>query len=220
MKQSRDNNMIILGVTGGIGCGKSTVLNLLKEKYGAVILETDKIAHFLMEPGQLTYTAIVKAFGEDILASEDGKPKTECPIDRKVLGGIVFQDEKKLMLLNSLTHPAVKDYVRNEIRMEALKGTELVVVEAALLLEDHYDEICDEIWYICTSEENRRIRLKASRGMTDEKITEILDSQSSEQYYLDGSDRVIYNNGTLEETGAIVESAVKGLLKKKIAENK
>lgn len=193
--------MKILGITGGIGCGKSTVLAWLKEKHGAVILETDKIAHQLMEPGQSAYVGIVKAFGEGILLEEGS-------IDRKALGAVVFNDEEKLRLLNSLTHPAVKNYVREQIRMEASRGTKLLVVEAALLLEDHYDEICDEIWYIYTSEANRRERLKASRGMSDERITEVLNSQSSEQYYLDGADRVICNDGTPAETGALIDRAL------------
>ena len=196
--------MKILGITGGIGCGKSTVLAWLKDKHGAVILETDKIAHQLMEPGQSAYTEIVNAFGKGILLEEGA-------IDRKALGTIVFKDEKKLLLLNSLTHPAVKDYVCGKIKTGEAKGTQLLVVEAALLLEDHYDEICDEIWYICTSEEKRRERLRASRGMTDEKITEVLNSQSSEQYYLEGADRVIYNDGIFEETGAAIDLALKEL---------
>lgn len=193
--------MKILGITGGIGCGKSTVLAWLKDKHDAVILETDKIAHQLMAPGQSAYTEIVKAFGNEILL-EGGA------IDRKALGAVVFNDEQKLSLLNSLTHPAVKSYVRGRIEAEEALGTQLLVVEAALLLEDHYDEICDEIWYICTSEEKRRERLRASRGMTDEKITEVLTSQSSEPYYLEGADRVIYNNGTFAETGARIDRAL------------
>lgn len=196
--------MKIIGITGGIGCGKSTVLAWLEEKHQAVILETDRIAHKLMEPGNKVYLDIVKNFGEGILVS-DGQ------IDRKALGGIVFSDEEKLKLLNSLTHPAVKMYVRERIAEEEKKGTELAVVEAALLLEDHYDEICDEIWYIYTSEANRRERLKSSRGLTDEKITEILGSQSSEQFYLDGSDRVIHNDGDFADTGACVERALKAM---------
>lgn len=194
--------MKIIGITGGIGCGKSTVLAWIKENHQAAILETDRIAHELMEPGKRAYTDIVRAFGEGILAP-DGR------IDRKALGGIVFSDEEQLKLLNSLTHPAVKAYVRERISEEEKKETELVVVESALLLEDHYDAICDEIWYIYTSEPNRRERLKSSRGLTDEKITEILGSQSSEQFYLDGSDRVIHNDGDFAETGACVERALK-----------
>lgn len=199
--------MIILGITGGIGCGKSTVLNWLSEHHKAVILETDKIAHGLMEPGKTAYNEIVKAFGEEILLPEG-------PINRKALGAIVFNDEEKLLLLNSLTHPAVKNFVKEKIQEESEKNTLLVVVESALLLEDHYDEICDEIWYICTNEGNRRERLKASRGLTDEKITEVLNNQSSEQYYLNGSDRVIYNNGTFEETGNLVDQALQEIIER------
>jgi dephospho-CoA kinase len=217
MKQNNtENTCYVLGITGGIGCGKSTVLAYLQERYGAILLETDRIAHQLMEPGQPVYTEVVKNFGKEIL-HPDGT------IDRKKLGAIVFTDETKLELLNSLSHPAVKQYVRDRIRevkdtsgsIHAKKDEQIIVVEAALLLEDHYEAICDEIWYIYTLEDKRRERLKSSRGLTDEKITEILASQSSERFYLDGADRVIHNDGSFAETCAAVDEALKKRMKEK-----
>ena len=153
----------ILGITGGVGCGKSAVLNILEKEYGAYVIQADLVAHELMEPGQTSYLAIVEHFGCEIL-TEDGH------IDRKALGAIVFADEEKLSLLNSLTHPAVKEEIKRRIQMHLFEVVDrelveqmsafdghhpivrskdncvLIVIEAALLLEDHYDEICDEIW--------------------------------------------------------------------------
>ena len=96
--------MKIIGITGGIGTGKSTVLAILEKEYQAYIVETDKLAHKLMSPGEIAYNQIVEVFGTDILQED----KT---IDRGKLGGIVFQDEEKLQQLNKIVHPAVKQYI-------------------------------------------------------------------------------------------------------------
>ena len=182
----------ILGITGGVGCGKSTVLDILQKEYGAYVIQADIVAHELMEPGQISYNAIVENFGKKILA-EDGR------IDRKALGAIVFADEEKLALLNSLTHPAVKEEIRRRI---AESRDPFIVIEAALLLEDHYDEICDEIWYVYADREVRFQRLAASRGYTREKSQSMMDNQMSDDELHQRCQAVINNSGTLEETRA------------------
>ena len=128
--------MRIIGITGGIGSGKSTVLNLLEENYSAYIVETDKLAHYLMEPGQTAYEKIVDAFGTDILA-EDGK------INRAILGNIVFQEEAALNTLNGIVHPAVKEYILHDIEQKKQEQVSIYVIESALLIEDGYKAICD-----------------------------------------------------------------------------
>ena len=180
----------ILGITGGVGCGKSAVLSILEKEYGAYVIQADLVAHELMMPGQASYLAIVKNFGESILA-KDGS------IDRKALGSIVFMDESKLLLLNSLTHPAVKEEIRRRI---AESTDPFIVIEAALLLEDHYDEICDEIWYVYADRETRFQRLEASRGYTRQKSQSMMDNQMSEEELRRRCQAVIDNSGTLEET--------------------
>ncbi len=188
----------ILGITGGVGCGKSTVLDILQKEYGAYVIQADIVAHELMEPGQTSYKAIVEHFGQEILA-EDGH------IDRKALGAIVFADEEKLALLNSLTHPAVKMEIRRRITESQ---NIFIVIEAALLLEDHYDEICDEIWYVYADREVRFQRLAASRGYSREKSRSMMDNQMSDEELRCRCQAVIDNSGTLEETRKALEAVL------------
>ena len=194
----------ILGITGGVGCGKSAVLGILEKEYGAYVIQADIVAHELMEPGQASYQAIVEHFGQEILL-EDGH------IDRKALGAIVFSDEKKLAILNSLTHPAVKEEIRRRIteRLNISAEHAFIVIEAALLLEDHYDEICNEIWYIYADREVRFDRLAASRGYTREKSQSMMDNQMSEDELRRRCQAVIDNSGTLEETKVALKTALK-----------
>ena len=100
--------MIILGITGAVGAGKSTIMNRLKEQYGAYTIQADQVGHLLMKQGQVCYDAILRVFGEKILG-EDGE------IDRKKLGGIVFSDRELILRLNNIIHPAVKQYILDQI---------------------------------------------------------------------------------------------------------
>ena len=114
---------------------------------------------------------------------------------------IVFCNEERLGCLNKIVHPQVKQWIKNKIEEERLKGEcTLFVIEAALLIEDHYDEICDELWYIHTDEGIRRKRLKESRGYSDEKIAGIMANQLSPEKFRKACQAVIVNNGLLEDT--------------------
>ena len=190
--------MRIIGITGGIGSGKSTVLNLLEETYGAYIVETDKLAHYLMEPGQTAYEKIVDAFGTDILA-EDGK------INRAILGNIVFQEEAALNTLNGIVHPAVKEYILHDIEQKKQEQVSIYVIEAALLIEDGYKAICDELWYVYVEKEERIRRLLLGRGGSREKWEQIINNQSSERYYRSNCDVVVDNSKNLKTTADIVK---------------
>ena len=185
--------MKVLGITGGVGAGKSTVLARLSEKYQARVIQADQAAHLLEEPGQKCYQEIVEAFGKGILHANG-------TIDRKVLGEIVFRDKQSLKWLNAIVHPGVKSYIAEEIRKERAAGkVPFFVVEAALLLEDHYEEICDEIWYIHTEEEVRRRRLMASRGYTSEKIGEIMKNQLPAEKFFEHCQFVVDNSSDFIE---------------------
>ncbi|MBO5426629.1 MAG: dephospho-CoA kinase [Lachnospiraceae bacterium] len=171
--------MIVLGITGGVGSGKSKVLYDLKENYNAYIVEADKLAHELMLPGKTIYNQVVKVFGDEILS--DGPASN---IDRKKLGDIVFNDREKLSLLDSISHPLVKENIVNQIKIAKEEGNiKLFVIEAALLIQDGYSEICDEIWYIWVEKEERIKRLMASRGYTREKCISMMKSQADDEYY-------------------------------------
>ena len=185
--------MKVIGITGGVGSGKSRVLEYLHSKYQAVICQADQVAWKLQEPGQACYKKIVEFFGPDIVLENQY-------IDRQKLGGIVFSDERKLAVLNQIMHPAVKEYIKDRIREEKSKGTPCFFIEAALLLEDNYAEICDEIWYIYTDEEVRRARLKESRQYNDEKIDHIMKQQLSEEEFRARCQIIIHNSGDFADT--------------------
>ena len=185
--------MKVIGITGGIGSGKSRILDYMEEKYSARILKTDLAARKLQEPGNICYKRIVDVFGKEILY-EDGR------IDRKKLGNLVFADMRKLKMLNEIVHPEVKEWVREDIARKRKDGVGLYVIEAALLPTAGYESICDEMWYIYAEEPVRRRRLKESRGYTDEKITQMIASQPTERMFRESCDHVIENSGTLENT--------------------
>ena len=194
--------MKIIGVTGGVGAGKSTVLNYLEKRYGAKLILADLVGHEVMEPGHEAYEQVVKAFGQEIV-SED---KT---IDRKVLGAIVFADEKKRMILNRIIHPAVRQEILRRLEEAELLHLSYVVVEAALFLEENYDAFCDETWYIYTDEKIRRQRLKESRGYSDERIDQIFRSQKTHEEFQKRCMFMIDNNGSEEETFRQIDRRMK-----------
>lgn len=193
--------MKIIGITGGIGSGKSYVLEMMKETYNAVICQTDLVAHQLQEKGKECYRKIVEEFGEMILT--DAKE-----IDRKKLGEIVFNNADKLQKLNQIVHPAVKMRVKSEIERARKEKCEIFLIESALLMEDHYEEICDELWYIYADENVRRERLKISRLMSDEKIDLVMKTQATEKAFRKYCHRTIDNSGTMENTKKQIEQAV------------
>lgn len=189
-----DNRMRVIGITGGIGTGKSTILKILEKEYGAHIMETDKLAHKLMSPEECVYDKIVSYFGEEIL-NED---KT---IHRGKLGQIVFRNREQLQQLNNIVHPAVKNYILQDIDCKRNEGQiSYYVIEAALLIEDGYKAICDELWYIYASQETRVKRLLAGRGGDEAKWLQVITNQSSEEFYKENCDVLIDNSGSVEKT--------------------
>lgn len=196
--------MKIIGITGGVGSGKSRVLSYIEETFQAVICQADHVAWDLQKPGEMCYKEIVAHFGSGILNQDE-------TINRKSLGQIVFADAQALLRLNAITHPAVKEEIKRRIKEENKKGTMLFVLEAALLIEEHYDEICDELWYIYTDEQIRRERLKESRQYSDEKIDAIMASQLPEEEFRGRCQKIINNNGMFEETCVQLETAIKSL---------
>lgn len=187
---------MIIGVTGGIGCGKSAVMNLLNTEFGVEIILADEVGHEVMAPGGEAYEEIKGYFGRDILEKNTGI------IDRKVLAARVFNNKESLDKLNSIIHPAVKRRILDRIKKirENSDKEPFVAIEAALLLEDNYDEICDTIWYIYASKKERIRRLKENRGYSDEKIASIMKNQLTEKEFRLRSDEVIDNSGDIIRT--------------------
>ncbi|MCI5740914.1 MAG: dephospho-CoA kinase [Lachnospiraceae bacterium] len=181
--------MKFIGITGGVGAGKSAILEYIAANYNAKVMLADEIAHDLMMPGTKCYDTIKAEFAEEQIFLADGN------IDRPRMAQVIFNDAGKRERMNGIVHPAVKDYILEIYREEQEKGElEYLILEAALLIEEHYDEICDELWYIYTSEENRRQRLKENRGYSDEKIDTIFKSQLTEEVYRKYCKVVIDNN--------------------------
>lgn len=186
--------MKVIGITGGVGSGKSEILRILKEEFGAELLIADKIAHQVMEPGQPAYEKITEILGTDFLAPDKS-------IDRKRLAERIFQDPQALKTMDSIVHPTVWRVIEEGIRQSE---KELVVVEAALFDEEH-NGMFDQVWYIFTSEENRINRLAESRGYSRKKCLDIMRSQRTEAEFRSMADRVIDNNGTVEDVKRQIE---------------
>ena len=195
--------MKFIGITGGVGAGKSAILDYLKNKPDTKVMLADEIAHELMVPGTQCYDKLKAEFGTEDIYQKDGF------FDRIKLAQVIFSDDEKRKKLNGIVHPAVRKYVIGQAAYERKEGKiKLLVLEAALLIEEHYDEICDELWYIYTSEENRRIRLKKQRNYSDEKISEIFNSQLADEKFRKVCLVVIDNNGAIEAAEAQIEAAL------------
>lgn len=195
--------MKFIGITGGVGAGKSAILDYLKNKPDTKVMLADEIAHELMVPGTQCYDRLKAEFGTEDIYQKDGF------FDRIKLAQVIFSDDEKRKKLNGIVHPAVRKYVIGQAAYERKEGRiKILVLEAALLIEEHYDEICDELWYIYTSEENRRIRLKKQRNYSDEKISEIFNSQLTDEKFRKACRVVIDNNGTIEAAEAQIEAAL------------
>ena len=188
--------MKIIGITGGVGAGKSTVLDIIRESCSCYILIADKAAHEVERKGQPCYAELVELLGSGIL-TEDGE------IDKRKMAAAIFSGDSKdtLNKVNSIVHPRVKEYVLKLIDdHRKAQDTEWFFIEAALLIEDGYKAICDELWYVYADEEVRAERLRRTRGYSEEKIRDIMRNQSSEEVFRKNCNVVIENNWDMEET--------------------
>lgn len=196
MKQNRP---AFIGITGGIGAGKSEIMQYIARHYPCEIYLADEVAHLVKQPGTACYSALVRLLGEDIVSS-DGQ------IDRLKMAERMFGDAELLGRVNAVVHPAVRDFLLDRLEKARAKAeTELFIVEAALLIECGYGSLVDEMWYVYADEKTRRERLKAARGYSDEKIDSIMGSQLSEQEFRENCDFVIDNSGSLEDCYRIID---------------
>ena len=194
--------MKIIGITGGVGAGKSEVLNFIAGRYDATVVEADQVGYLVMQPGKEAFEPVAELFGPSVV-------KEDQTLDREKIAQIVFEDRQLLEKLNAIVHPAVKRYIRRAIQMEQEAGTEIFVVEAALLIEDKYDEICDELWYIYADENVRMHRLMKNRGYSVELIRGILANQLSEEEFESHCDFEIDNSGDFQDTVRQIEQRMR-----------
>ncbi len=196
--------MKIIGITGGVGAGKTEILEYLNNKYGASICHTDKVGKRLQKKGGVCYDAIVDHFGEEILNEKE-------ELDRERLSDIVFSDPAEREALNQIVHPAVKTEVDRMIQQERRKNTNLFVIESAILIEANYGSVCDELWYIYVDDDTRRKRLHYSRGYDTKKIDDIIAAQLPKDQFLKNCDRAIDNSGDFSETMLQLDQIIKDL---------
>lgn len=180
---------MIIGLVGGVGCGKSTVLNYLRDKYEAYIIEADKVTKELTEKGNPIYCKIIEEFQEAVGVDGD--------LDRDKLASIVFKDEEKLSKLNSITHPETIKEIKSRICNSDAK---IIVVESALLVGTGIEKMCDEIWFVYCDREIRIKRLMEKRNYTREKIMSIIDNQMFDDEFNKVADEFINNSNTPNET--------------------
>lgn len=201
----------VIGLTGGIGSGKTAVLDILKKEYDATIIEADKLGHELQLPEHSVYMDIIACFGENIL----DEPKTVgvSRIDRKSLGNIVFNDSSKLAKLNQIMHPAIHKMVEQII---ADSNSRLIVVEAAILTSTSLVDLVDEVWYIYCHRDVRIDRLKKYRGLEYEKALSVMNNQPSEEEFIDNSKVRIDNSGSIDETRNQISKALERIYEEEL----
>lgn len=189
--------MVVIGLTGGILSGKSTISGMLAEK-GAVIIDADKIGHEAYKPLTSTWQELRDAFGDGIL-------KKNGEIDRKRLGEIVFADPQALERLNKIVHPRMHEMIREEI--DCLKGEEVavVVLEAAVLIEASWTDLVDEVWVAVAPEEVVIKRLQNRGGLSEEQARARIRSQISNGERVKHADIIIDTDCELSEVRARVE---------------
>lgn len=191
--------MKLIGITGGVGAGKSEILRFIRQHYYCKIYLADEVAHKLQEPGENCYEKLKALLGDGVLAP-DGS------IDRGKMAARIFLDKDVLLKVNAIVHPAVREYLETAVKEAAEDGeTELFFIEAALLIENGYKDFVDEMWYIHAGDEIRRERLRRGRGYDDERISRIMASQLSEDEFRGSSDFVLDNSGDLSEAYSLIK---------------
>ncbi|MGN0425131.1 MAG: dephospho-CoA kinase [Acetatifactor sp.] len=190
----KQNKPLFIGITGGVGAGKSEILSFIRRHYRCEIYLADEVAHEVKKPGTDCFRELVSLLGREILAAGG-------EIDKKKMADKIFSDRELLSKVNEIVHPAVKQYLLDRLALaRAGQSCELFFVEAALLIEGGYRELVDELWYVYARREVRASRLAETRGYSPEKIRAIMDSQLSEEDFRRNCDFVIDNSGNLTDS--------------------
>ena len=198
--------MKIIGITGGVGCGKSEVIRYIVKNYNCYVIFADDVAKQLQEKGNVCYDEIVALLGEDIL-EEGGQ------IHKGNMAEKIFGNEELLQKVNAIVHPAVMEYVQKKMKeQEEENCVDFFLIEAALLIECGYGDIVDEMWYVYTADEIRRERLKESRGYSDEKIDQIFASQLSYDEFKNACTFLLDNSGEIEMTHKQIDNKLEEYL--------
>ena len=192
-------DMLVIGLTGSIGTGKSEVARLLTS-YGAYLINADEVGHDAYTPNSEIWSEVVATFG-------DGRLQPNREIDRKKLGGIVFSDPDKLTQLNQIMHPRLARMVEKRINKLRAEGVSVVVVEAALLFEAGWDSLVDEVWVTDSPTDMVVQRIQARNGLSEEEVRKRINSQMSREERNSRADLVLDNSGNVQ----LLEETVAGL---------
>jgi dephospho-CoA kinase len=196
--------MFVIGLTGGIGSGKSTVSEMLRAK-GAVVVSADLVGHEVYRPGTPVWDEVVAAFGRDVLT-------TEQEIDRRKLGSIVFADPEARRRLNAITHPPMRRLMAERLDDLRRQGARVAVLEAAILIEADWVDLADEVWLTLVRPAEAAQRLMARSGLTREEAEARIASQLSNQERLEHADVVIDTDCSLAEVARRVDELWDGLM--------
>ena len=200
--------MRFIGITGGVGAGKSEILNYIRKRYPCEIYLADEVAHLVKQPGTECYDALVELLGQDV-TDESGQ------IDKAAMADRIFANPALLEQVNGIIHPAVRKFLLERLaEAKTAEETELFFVEAALLIEGGYLALVDEMWYIYADEAVRRKRLRASRGYSEEKIARIMSSQLTEEQFRENCDYIIDNSGDFAESCRQIDERLSGTAKR------
>ena len=190
--------MYVIGITGGVGSGKSLVAKIASKKYNAGLLIADELGHIVTEPGKPAFKKIIEMHGSGILG-QDGS------IDRKKLADIIFSNDVARDELNAIIHPEVMSYIKKYINdRKDMEG--IIIVETAIMYETGCNNLCDEIWYVYVPTDIRIKRLSVSRGYSEEKSQSIIGSQKPDKFFIDRADRVIDNSGSRKDLNAVIDT--------------
>ena len=188
--------MIVIGVTGNIGSGKSTVCQILA-KLGAAIIDADKLAHETYKPHSQTWQELINAFGKDIV-------RANGEIDRQKLGQIVFSDPDALAQLNQIVHPEAYRMAQERIEICRRQKAKAIVVEATLLLEAGWTNLVNKVWLVVAPEAAIVQRVKEKQELSELQILARLKSQMPAEEKMKYADEIIYNDGSLDQLEAKV----------------
>lgn len=204
----KDSKTVVIGLTGGILSGKSTVSQMLARK-GAVIIDADKVGHEAYRPQTPVWHQVAEAFGKDILQANG-------EIDRKKLGQIVFSDPQALERLNRIMHPAMHDVMKERIEQLRRQGVGVVVLEAAVLIEANWTDLVDQVWVTQASEENVIQRLVNRSGLSEAQARARIRFQLSAEERARHAHVIIDTNCSLAEVEAKVDALWEGVKSGKV----
>lgn len=198
--------MKVIGIIGGIGAGKSMISQTFANLYNAYVIELDKIGHRVILKDGPAYHKVIQLLGEKILDESD-------EIDRKIVSNLVFEDEQLLDGLNKIIHEEVFLDLRNHLSaLLEMNYYDFVICEAALLVEDEFLPLIDELWYVRADRDIRKKRLMDSRHMSEEKINAIMDKQHEDSYYAKFADLIIDNNNDITDSFEKIHRRVQWLM--------